>query len=277
MADEPTESTTNLVATPDQVPITQEPEPPTEIPDTSDSLQTANPLEIPLPEKLAAEQNAPLFAPSPTASENNQGNDLPTLSPTISENKQETDDPTPISPTASEHRQTSDPSSTASDNKKNNDPSPATSENKQTDDPSPTTSENKQTNNDPSPAPTSENKQTNNDPSPHLTQPVLSRLASLRQRVEKDPMDGEAWIELIADAEKKGDLEKTREVYSSFLQHFPDAVSLQIDEINNPFDILNLSQECAIFQESFIFFAPISTPPQLELSVSHSCSHVRTY
>ncbi|KAI8451386.1 hypothetical protein BY996DRAFT_8534553 [Phakopsora pachyrhizi] len=64
-------------------------------------------------------------------------------------------------------------------------------------------------------------------PPPSVTQaprqPVLSRIASLRQRVEKDPMDGEAWIELIADAEKKGDLEKTREVYHSFLQNFPDA------------------------------------------------------
>ncbi|EFP79653.1 mRNA 3'-end-processing protein rna14 [Puccinia graminis f. sp. tritici] len=225
MADEPTESTTNLVATPDPAPTTQEPEPANEIPETSDSPQIANPLELPLPEKPPAEQNAPLFAPSPTASENNQGNDLPTLSPTIIENKQEADDPTPLSPTASENRQTSDPSSTASENKMNNDPSPATSENKQTNDPSPSTSENKQTNNDPSPTPTSENKQTNNDPSPPLTQPVLSRLASLRQRVEKDPMDGEAWIELIADAEKKGDLEKTREVYSSFLQHFPDAAN----------------------------------------------------
>ncbi|POW08646.1 hypothetical protein PSTT_07363 [Puccinia striiformis] len=56
-------------------------------------------------------------------------------------------------------------------------------------------------------------------------QPVLSRLASLRQRVEKDPMDGEAWIELINDSVKKGDLEKTREVYESFLKYFPDAAN----------------------------------------------------
>lgn len=57
--------------------------------------------------------------------------------------------------------------------------------------------------------------------------PLLSRLATLKQRVEKDCMDGEAWLELIADAEKKGDLEKTREVYKSFLKNFPDAVSLK--------------------------------------------------
>ncbi|KAG0148416.1 hypothetical protein CROQUDRAFT_654918 [Cronartium quercuum f. sp. fusiforme G11] len=56
-------------------------------------------------------------------------------------------------------------------------------------------------------------------------QPLLSRLAMLKQRVEKDRMDGEAWLELIADAEKKGDLEKTREVYKSFLTNFPDAAT----------------------------------------------------
>ncbi|KAI9612158.1 hypothetical protein H4Q26_008251 [Puccinia striiformis f. sp. tritici PST-130] len=62
-------------------------------------------------------------------------------------------------------------------------------------------------------------------------QPVLSRLASLRQRVEKDPMDGEAWIELINDSVKKGDLEKTREVYESFLKYFPDAIGESMDII----------------------------------------------
>ncbi|MBW0506479.1 hypothetical protein O181_046194 [Austropuccinia psidii MF-1] len=74
----------------------------------------------------------------------------------------------------------------------------------------------------PSP-PTSSTQQV--QPRSPARQPVLSRLASLKLRVEKDPMDGEAWIELIADAEKKGDLEKTREVYSSFLQNFPDAAN----------------------------------------------------
>ncbi|KAH9811625.1 hypothetical protein DFH28DRAFT_1084886 [Melampsora americana] len=60
-------------------------------------------------------------------------------------------------------------------------------------------------------------------PTPPSPQPLLSRLATLKQRVEKNRMDGEAWLELIADAEKKGDLEKTREVYKSFLSNFPDA------------------------------------------------------
>lgn len=52
----------------------------------------------------------------------------------------------------------------------------------------------------------------------------MSRLAKLRQRVEKDRFDGEAWLELIADAMQKGDLERTREVFQSFLTAFPDNV-----------------------------------------------------
>lgn len=53
---------------------------------------------------------------------------------------------------------------------------------------------------------------------------TLSRLAKLRQRVEKDRFDGSAWLELIQDAVQKGDLEKTREMYNAFLKNFPDNV-----------------------------------------------------
>ena len=53
---------------------------------------------------------------------------------------------------------------------------------------------------------------------------ALSRLAKLRQRVAKDKFDGEAWLQLIADASEKGDLERTREAYSGFLKNFPDNV-----------------------------------------------------
>lgn len=55
---------------------------------------------------------------------------------------------------------------------------------------------------------------------------ALSRLAKLRQRVAKDKFDGEAWLQLIADASEKGDLERTREAYSGFLKNFPDNVRL---------------------------------------------------
>ncbi|GAA5863399.1 hypothetical protein JCM1840_007513 [Sporobolomyces johnsonii] len=51
----------------------------------------------------------------------------------------------------------------------------------------------------------------------------LSRVAQLTARVEKDPLDGEAQLALLHDAEQKGDLERTREVYEKFLAVFPDA------------------------------------------------------
>lgn len=54
----------------------------------------------------------------------------------------------------------------------------------------------------------------------------LSRVAQLTARIEKDPLDGQAQLALLHDAESKGDLERTREVYERFLSVFPDAVSL---------------------------------------------------
>ncbi|GAA5910917.1 hypothetical protein JCM6882_001931 [Rhodosporidiobolus microsporus] len=51
----------------------------------------------------------------------------------------------------------------------------------------------------------------------------LSRVAQLTARVERDPLDGEAQLALLQDAEAKGDLERTREVYEKFLTVFPDA------------------------------------------------------
>lgn len=59
---------------------------------------------------------------------------------------------------------------------------------------------------------------------------ALSRVAQLQARIEKDPLDGEARLALIQDAEKKGDLERTREVYESFLSVFPDAVSWSLEQ-----------------------------------------------
>jgi cleavage stimulation factor subunit 3 len=56
----------------------------------------------------------------------------------------------------------------------------------------------------------------------------LSRVAQLTARVEKDPLDGEAQLALLQDAEQKGDLERTREVYERFLSVFPDAVSSRL-------------------------------------------------
>lgn len=56
------------------------------------------------------------------------------------------------------------------------------------------------------------------------TQPIPSKTEQLRQRVQEMPEDGEAWQELVHEAERKGDLERTRQVYEDFLRHFPDAV-----------------------------------------------------
>lgn len=53
-----------------------------------------------------------------------------------------------------------------------------------------------------------------------------TRVAQLQARVEKDPLDGDARLALVKDAEEKGDLERTREVYNEFLKVFPDAVCL---------------------------------------------------
>ncbi|SCZ92477.1 BZ3500_MvSof-1268-A1-R1_Chr5-2g07895 [Microbotryum saponariae] len=52
----------------------------------------------------------------------------------------------------------------------------------------------------------------------------LSRVAQLSARIEKDPYDHEAQLALLHEVEQKGDLEKTREVYESFLKVFPDAI-----------------------------------------------------
>ena len=53
--------------------------------------------------------------------------------------------------------------------------------------------------------------------------PPLTRAQQLKQRVEEEPTDSQAWLALIADAEQKGDLERTREVYEAFFKVYPDA------------------------------------------------------
>ncbi|KAI5478156.1 mRNA 3'-end-processing protein RNA14 [Pseudohyphozyma bogoriensis] len=61
---------------------------------------------------------------------------------------------------------------------------------------------------------------------------ALSRVAQLQQRVEENPLDGEARLALLNEAESKGDLEKTREVYEDFLRVFPDATPQWISYTN---------------------------------------------
>ncbi|GAA97709.1 hypothetical protein E5Q_04388 [Mixia osmundae IAM 14324] len=50
-----------------------------------------------------------------------------------------------------------------------------------------------------------------------------TKLGQLKQRIERDPVDSEAWRALIDDALQKGDLERTREVYDEFFTVFPHA------------------------------------------------------
>lgn len=83
-------------------------------------------------------------------------------------------------------------------------------------------------------------------PSPTKAKPAkptagLSRLGQLNARIEKDPLDTEAQLALIADAEQKGDLERTREVYESFLKVFPDAVSSHMDSRSSRYAIQHSS------------------------------------
>lgn len=71
---------------------------------------------------------------------------------------------------------------------------------------------------------------TNSKSAPPKPTSSLSRIAQLTQRVEKDPLDGEAQLALLQEVEAKGDLERTREVYEKFLTTFPDAVSSESEK-----------------------------------------------
>ncbi|KAK4705927.1 cleavage stimulation factor subunit 3, partial [Phenoliferia sp. Uapishka_3] len=87
----------------------------------------------------------------------------------------------------------------------------------------------------------------------------VSRVAQLTARVENDPLDGEARLALLADAEQKGDLERTREVYEDFLKIFPDATQQWIAYAN-----LELSH--SLFQNvEAIFGRCLRLSPAVEL------------
>lgn len=77
---------------------------------------------------------------------------------------------------------------------------------------------------------------------PPSTATPLSRVGKLRRRIEQDELDGDAWLSLIADAQKKGDLEGARETYNAFFKVYPDAVSYLVPVMSSclaqadPFD-----------------------------------------
>ncbi|GAA6008673.1 hypothetical protein JCM11491_003391 [Sporobolomyces phaffii] len=84
---------------------------------------------------------------------------------------------------------------------------------------------------------------------PALPKPTssLSRAAQLAQRVDKNPLDGEAQLALLQEIESKGDLERTREVYEKFLATFPDASQQWISYCDLELSHSNFSQVEAIF------------------------------
>ncbi|GAA5873550.1 hypothetical protein JCM16303_001161 [Sporobolomyces ruberrimus] len=84
---------------------------------------------------------------------------------------------------------------------------------------------------------------------PPTTKPTssLSRVAQLAQRVDKNPLDGEAQLALLQEVESKGDLERTREVYEKFLSTFPDASQQWISYCDLELSHSNFSQVEAIF------------------------------
>ncbi|GAA5924269.1 cleavage polyadenylation factor subunit RNA14 [Sporobolomyces koalae] len=84
---------------------------------------------------------------------------------------------------------------------------------------------------------------------PAATKPTssLSRVAQLTQRVEKNPLDGEAQLALLQEVEAKGDLERTREVYEKFLNTFPDASQQWISYCDLELQHGNFSEVESIF------------------------------
>jgi hypothetical protein len=49
--------------------------------------------------------------------------------------------------------------------------------------------------------------------------------SALEQRIAEDPFDADAWLTLLNDAEKEGEVVRVRDVYERFLKVFPTSVS----------------------------------------------------
>lgn len=48
---------------------------------------------------------------------------------------------------------------------------------------------------------------------------------SLEQRVTEDPYDADAWLTLLNEAEREGEVSRVRDVYERFLKVYPTSVS----------------------------------------------------
>lgn len=51
-----------------------------------------------------------------------------------------------------------------------------------------------------------------------------AKITVMKNRIDEDPKDGEAWQNYLTLTEERGDLEKTRQVYEELLKVFPDSV-----------------------------------------------------
>jgi hypothetical protein len=54
---------------------------------------------------------------------------------------------------------------------------------------------------------------------------VPAGASALEQRIVEDPFDADAWLTLLNDAEKEGEVARVRDVYERFLKVFPTSVS----------------------------------------------------
>lgn len=54
---------------------------------------------------------------------------------------------------------------------------------------------------------------------------VPAGASALEQRIAEDPFDADAWLTLLNDAEKEGEVARVRDVYERFLKVFPTSVS----------------------------------------------------
>lgn len=54
---------------------------------------------------------------------------------------------------------------------------------------------------------------------------VPAGASALEQRIIEDPFDADAWLTLLNDAEKEGEVARVRDVYERFLKVFPTSVS----------------------------------------------------
>lgn len=89
--------------------------------------------------------------------------------------------------------------------------------------------------------------------------------SALEQRIAEDPFDADAWLTLLNDAEKEGEVARVRDVYERFLKVFPTSVSppLLCMMIRIVFDFHNI-RKCHNIQSNQKTILPI-VPVHIEM------------